>query len=231
MQTVVPLAAKEWHPFLPALQEQWLKHRGRVCVGEPPTVTRELKSIDPAQLMAGHLKAIASSQDRTAFEEVFRHFAPRVKAYLSKSGGDPGLAEELMQETMAAVWRKAAQFDPAKASASTWIFTIARNLRIDAYRRERRPEVDFDDPALVPEDEAPADNIIEARQNAEMMHEALSTLSQAEQDVLKLAFFEDKSQSVIATQLGIPLGTVKSRMRLSFGKLRVAMSEMLGDDK
>jgi RNA polymerase sigma factor (sigma-70 family) len=64
-----------------------------------------------------------------------------------------------------------------------------------------------------------------------MMHEALSTLSQAEQDVLKLAFFEDKSQSVIATQLGIPLGTVKSRMRLSFGKLRVAMSEMLGDDK
>lgn len=231
MQMTVSLSAKEWHPFLAGLQKQWREPSDRKATSELPTVNRAPKTIDLAHVMSGHLKAIASSQDRKAFEEVFRHFAPRVKAYLSKAGGDAGAAEELMQETMAAVWRKAAQFDPAKASASTWIFTIARNLKIDAYRRERRPELDPDDPALVPEEEPPADSAFEARQTAEAIHDVLATLSQAEQEVLKLAFFEDKSQSAIASQLGIPLGTVKSRMRLSFGKLRTAMSEMLGDCK
>lgn len=179
--------------------------------------------------MSDHLRAVAVSQDRSAFEEVFRHFAPRVKAYLTKSGGDAAAAEEVMQETMATVWRKAGQFDPTKSSASAWIFTIARNLRIDAYRRDRRPEIDFDDPALVPDGDPAPDELIYSRQAAHEVTSALAELSEAEQQVLRLAYFEDKSQSTIAKQLGIPLGTVKSRMRLAFGKLRVSLSEKTGD--
>ena len=103
------------------------------------------------------LAAVGAARDRAAFEALFRHFAPRIKAYLLRLGaGSPG-AEDLAQEAMLSVWRKAVLFDPAKASAATWIFTIARNLRIDALRRERRPEFDPGDPAFVPDAEPQAD--------------------------------------------------------------------------
>ena len=92
--------------------------------------------------LAERLAAIALSGDRAAFADLFRYYAPRIKAYLMKLGGDPGTAEELMQEAMVTVWRKASQFDPAKSAPSTWVFAIARNLRIDAYRHQRRPEFD-----------------------------------------------------------------------------------------
>lgn len=174
------------------------------------------------------IRAIAASADREAFEKLFRHFAPRVKAYLARAGG-AAAAEELMQETMVAVWRKAGQFDPSRSSASTWIFTIARNLRIDAYRRERRPEYDPEDPALVPEAEPAADASIERRQTAEAVAAALEGLSEAEQTILRLAYFEDETQSAISRRLGVPLGTVKSRVRLAFGKLRAAMTNESGE--
>ena len=103
------------------------------------------------------LRAIAERGDHSAFATVFRHFAPRVKAFLVWRGLAAGLAEELTQEVMVNVWRKAGSFDPAKAAVSTWIFTIARNQRIDAVRRARRPEFDPTDPAFVPDEEQPAD--------------------------------------------------------------------------
>lgn len=180
--------------------------------------------------MAECLRSIAASQDRAAFESLFRHFAPRIKAYLLKSGGDSAAAEELMQETMVTVWRKAVQFDPAKSSASTWIFTIARNLRIDAFRRERRPELDPNDPALVPSSDPDPHIAMEAQQAAERIRAAMAELSTNEQAVLQLAYFDDKAQSTIAKQLDIPLGTVKSRLRLAFGKLRTALEPSLGDE-
>jgi RNA polymerase sigma-70 factor (ECF subfamily) len=178
--------------------------------------------------MTEHLSDLARSRDRAAFENLFRHFAPRVKAYIMKLGGDAAVAEELMQETMVLVWRKAGQFDPAKSSASTWIFTIARNLRIDAFRRERRPELDPDDPALAPEPDPSADAAVILQQSAERLNAAIIELGPNEQVVLQLAFFEDKSHSVISDELGIPLGTVKSRLRLAFGKLRSALEESVG---
>lgn len=180
--------------------------------------------------MSECLSRIAATGDRAAFEVLFRHFAPRVKAYLSRGGG-AAAAEELMQETMVAVWRKASQFDPSRSSASTWIFTIARNLRIDAYRRERHPEYDPNDPALVPEAEPAADLVIEQRQSAEMIGAALGRLSEAEQSILRLAYFEDEPQSAISRRLGVPLGTVKSRVRLAFGKLRAALGETDGEPR
>lgn len=181
--------------------------------------------------MARHLCAVAQAQDAAAFEALFQHFAPRVKAYLMKLGGDAAAAEELAQETMVLVWRKAALFDPAKASAATWIFTLARNLRIDAYRRERHPELDPDDPALAPDPEPSADDTIGRQEAAERLGTAIAGLAAHEQDLLKLAFYEDKSHSMIATELGIPLGTVKSRLRLAFGKLRGALAASLGGER
>jgi len=174
------------------------------------------------------LCAIGETQDKEAFAELFKHFAPRLKSYIIRLGSDAGAAEELTQETMVLVWRKASQFDPAKASASTWIFTIARNARIDAFRREKRPEYDPEDPALVPDALEAPDEPISREQSAAQLANAMQRLSEPERAVLHLSFFEDLSHGMIAERLGIPLGTVKSRMRLAFGKLRAALSELGG---
>ncbi|WP_439573212.1 sigma-70 family RNA polymerase sigma factor [Phreatobacter sp.] len=176
------------------------------------------------------IAAIAASQDRAAFEELFRYFAPRVEAYLRRLGSPQPAAEELMQEAMVTVWRKAGQFDPAKASASTWLFTIVRNLRIDAYRREKRPELDPDDPALAREPDPQADALLSGQQSADRLRDALRLLNDNERIILNLAYFDDKSHSEIAAELGLPLGTVKSRIRLAFAKLRNALGASLGEE-
>ncbi|WP_439815657.1 sigma-70 family RNA polymerase sigma factor [Zavarzinia sp. CC-PAN008] len=186
-------------------------------------------AVQPAAAIAAQhiacLQAVALSQDREAFETLFRHFAPRVKSYLLRQQGDATRAEELMQETMVLVWRKAHLFDPAKAAPATWIFRIARNLRIDAFRRERHPEIDPADPVLLPEPEPAGDTTLQRAQEAGMVSHALSSLSEAEQAVVRLSFYEDLSHSLIAERLGVPLGTVKSRLRLAFGKLRRILGE------
>ncbi len=183
------------------------------------------RSIDNAADAAACLAAIAESRDRQAFATLFRHFAPRLKSYVCKLGTDPMTAEELVQETMVTLWRKAAHYDPAKAAPSTWIFTIARNLRIDAIRRERRPEPDMADPLLVPEPAALASETIEQSQRAARLRRAVLELPKDQRAVLQLSFFEDHAHGAIADHLGIPLGTVKSRLRLAFRRLR----SVLGD--
>lgn len=198
-----------------------------VRVKRPPTVrrTKIAGKMDgtPANAaepnMSDLLVRVGQTRDVEQFELLFRHFAPRVKAYMAKSGS-AGAAEELMQETMVAVWNKAAMYDPAKGAASTWIFSIARNLRIDAYRREKHPEFDENDPAFQPPAEPAADRKLEGEQSARLIRDALRTLPPDQGEVLRLAFFEDNSQSEIAAALALPLGTVKSRMRLAFAKLR-----------
>jgi RNA polymerase sigma-70 factor (ECF subfamily) len=173
--------------------------------------------------MVGLLCAVGARRDLDAYEALFRHFAPRVRAYMARTGGDAQLAEELMQETMIAVWNKADRFDPAKGAASTWIFTIARNLRIDAYRREKRPDFDPNDPAFVPDD-VPADAELDARQASEQLHQAIAALPEEQAALLKLSFFEGQTHSEMAARLKLPLGTVKSRMRLAFDKLRATLA-------
>lgn len=173
--------------------------------------------------MAEQLRLVAQSQDRAAFAIVFDYYAPRIKAYLMRAGADAAAAEELMQEAMIAVWRKAGRFEPGKASPSTWIFTIARNLRIDAFRRDRRRHLDPDDPELAPVSAEPADAILSRDQDAEQARLVLSQLPADQQTVLRMAYYDDLSQSEIALQLGLPLGTVKSRMRLALGRLRTTL--------
>lgn len=171
------------------------------------------------------LEAVGSDRDLEAFEALFRHYGPRIKAYMASLTRDGSLSEELMQETMIAVWNKAAQFDHQRGNASTWIFSIARNLRIDAYRKNRRPDFDPNDPAFVPDDTPPADAAFEEQQEAERLRSAMAVLPPEQLELLRLSFFNECSHSSIAERLNLPLGTVKSRIRLAFSKLRAALED------
>tara|TARA_R110000868_G_scaffold113932_7_gene305729 strand:+ start:6623 stop:7222 length:600 start_codon:yes stop_codon:yes gene_type:complete len=178
-----------------------------------------------ADELAACLTAVAAHQDRKAFRTLFDHFAPRVRAYGLRLGCTPPQAEELAQETMVKVWRKAGLFDPAKAAPSTWIFRIARNQRIDAFRRESHPEFDPNDPALIPDEEIPADQMIEQRQSGEALRLQLETLPEEQKLLLHMSFYQDMPHSLIAEKLNLPLGTVKSRLRLAMGKLKSRLAD------
>ncbi len=173
--------------------------------------------------LADWLEAVARHRDREAFALLFEHFGPRIKGYLIRLGSDAGQAEELTQDVMLTVWRKAALFDRRQASVSTWLFTIARNRRIDLLRRERRPELDAQDPLLVPEPEAAPDDAVEVLQREERLHHAITDLPPEQVELLHLAFFKGKSHREIADETGVPLGTVKSRLRLAFGRLKTVL--------
>lgn len=168
------------------------------------------------------LVTVGRDREVESFETIFRYYAPRVRSFMALKTKDRQAAEELMQETMVAVWNKAAQFDPARGNVSAWIFTIARNIRIDAYRR-KRPVLDANDPVFVPDNSPSADIEFEQMQDARLLREAMETLPAEQLDVLKRAFFDDVSHSTIAEDLGLPIGTVKSRIRLAFEKLRNAL--------
>lgn len=168
-----------------------------------------------------HLYAIRDQQDEAAFAEVFAHFAPRVKAFLMKSGANPDLAEEVSQEVMATLWRKAHMFDPAKASVSTWVFTIARNRKIDVLRKQRRPEPE--DLTWGPEAEPDQEDVLALQQETEQLGEALAALPEKQRDLIVRAYYGDLTHSEIAEQTGLPLGTIKSRIRLALDRLRHQM--------
>jgi RNA polymerase sigma-70 factor, ECF subfamily len=167
------------------------------------------------------IQAIAAHQDKAAFATLFRHYGPRVKAFLMRGGSDSETAQEVAQEAMIMVWRKAASFDRTRAAAATWIYTIARNKRIDHLRRTGRPPIEIEDWLTVfsPEEED-ADKSVLAGQTYTRVKELLSGLSADQLVVIQKAFFEDKTHTAIAEELKLPLGTVKSRIRLALGRLR-----------
>lgn len=169
----------------------------------------------------GHLERIRSAKDREAFAEVFRHFAPRVKAFLMRSGADAGLAEECTQDVMTTLWHKAHMFDPSRASVATWIFTIARNRRIDALRKQRRPEPE--ELTWGPEAEPAQDDVLSLQQESTQLRTALAELPDAQRELIERAYFGDLSHSEIAAETGLPLGTIKSRIRLALERLRHKM--------
>ena len=166
---------------------------------------------------------VASGRDRTAFAELYDHFAPRILGYLLRLGLDRGSAEELTQEVMVVLWQKASLFDPSKSSLSTWLFRVARNRRIDAQRRDRSGRIDPDDTFFHPEASEPADQTVDAGRRDERIRSAMADLPEEQRSLVKLAFFDGLSHSEIATKTDLPLGTVKSRIRLAFARLRKAV--------
>lgn len=171
------------------------------------------------------LARVGARGDRAAFERLFAHFAPRLKAFLMKVGAAADQAEDLAQEAMVKVWRKAALYDPAKASAATWIYTIARNVRIDALRRQAKPDLDPNEPAMIPDAEPQADVTVERRERDAAIVRVFEKLPPNQREVVALHFYEDEPHSAIAERLNIPLGTVKSRLRLAFARIRREMEE------
>lgn len=171
------------------------------------------------------LLAIATRRDRQAFCVLFTRFAPRLKSWFIRDGTPTDRAEDLAQETMLAVWRRADSFDPARAGVATWIFTIARNQRIDAFRRLTRPEPDADDPSMAPPEPVSPEAAFGVAEDESRIRAALGTLPAEQAEVVRLAFFEDRPHAEIERALGIPLGTVKSRLRLAMGRLRARLAE------
>lgn len=168
------------------------------------------------------LLAVRDRQDRAAFAALFRHFAPRIKGFLMKSGASDALAEECAQDVMATLWQKAHLFDPARASVATWVFTIARNRRIDALRRAKRPEPE--DLPWGPEPEPDQQAVLEMAEDTARLGAALARLPPPQRDLIEKAYFGDLTHTEIAKQTGLPLGTIKSRIRLALDRLRLQMS-------
>lgn len=173
--------------------------------------------------LADRLRQVADKRDKAAFGELFAFFAPRVKAYLLRIGADDSQAEELAQEVLVTVWRKAHLFDRTKASPSTWVFRIARNRRIDALRRMAKPDLDPHDPSLSPVEDIAPDEAVSASEREEAVRLAMRDLPQEQLLLLRMAFFEGLSHREIAERAKVPLGTVKSRLRLAFSKLRTKL--------
>lgn len=165
---------------------------------------------------------IASQRDRQAYAVLFMRFAPRVKAFVMGQGLTAQEAEDLAQDALLNVWRKAEMFDPAKATASTWIYSIARNLRIDLARKAKRVKALPED-LWLSENEKPADDMMADAQSAKSIGYLLNTLPEEQKTILRLSFYEDMSHGDIAKTLSIPLGTVKSRMRLAMSRMRAGI--------
>lgn len=171
------------------------------------------------------LVAVAKRQDRDAYAELFAYYAPRVKSYVLRLGADNALAEEIAQDVMVTVWRKANLFDRAQASVSTWIFRIARNRRIDLFRRSKRPDLDPEEEMILPSGVEAPDARIEVMEIETRVRAAMADLPEEQVLLLRLAFYEGLSHSEIAAKLGAPLGTVKSRIRLAFAKMKARLGD------
>ena len=181
------------------------------------------KTPEPAAGWLDLMVRIRDARDESAFVDLFAHFAPRVKGFLMRSGTDPALAEECAQEVMATVWHKSHLFDPTRASVATWIFTIARNKKIDVLRKQRRPEPE--DLTWGPEAEPDQADALALQQETELLGAALATLPDKQRDLIEKAYFSDLSHSEIAEITGLPLGTIKSRIRLALERLRHSLKQ------
>ncbi|MHA6287664.1 sigma-70 family RNA polymerase sigma factor [Maricaulis sp. CAU 1757] len=172
------------------------------------------------------LARVGAERDRAAFRMLFDHFAPRIRAFLVSRRVPPSQADDMTQDVLLAVWRRAESYDPAKAAPSTWVFTIARNVHIDQFRKAKREQrLDDHGEDLKPEAPPAAEELYERSEAAAGVARALVELPPDQRSVLEMAFREGQSHSDIAARLGLPLGTVKSRIRLAMRKLKVTLGD------
>jgi RNA polymerase sigma-70 factor, ECF subfamily len=192
-----------------------------MCASPPPGHST---ASDDALILA------VARRDREAFVELFGRYAGRINGFVLRAGIGTADAEEITQDVMVAVWRHAARFEASRAAVSTWIYAIARNRRIDFIRRSRRPVPDPDDPLFRPDPAPDGLPVLAAAERRALLFAGLATLPPEQQRVLEAAFFEGLSHGEIAARDGLPLGTVKSRIRLAFGHLHAALGEDLAEE-
>ena len=168
--------------------------------------------------------AVRDRRDRAAFAALFDHFAPRLKAFVMRSGIGAGQAEEIVQDVMLTVWRKADQFDPARAQVSSWLYQITRNRQIDVIRKERRPmpEELREEPGA----ESDASQVLAVDQEVGQLKAALARLSADQRTMIEQAYLGELTHLEISTRTGLPLGTIKSRIRLGLDRLRHELKDM-----
>jgi RNA polymerase sigma-70 factor (ECF subfamily) len=175
---------------------------------------------------AGCMGRIVATRDRAAFKLLFLTYAPKVKTYLIRHGANAAQAEELAQEALLTLWRKADYYDPQRASVAAWLFTIARNLRIDSIRKEQSAiAYALAVPAVEASQDSPEDDS-EAAEREVRIREAVRILPPEQMEVIRLSFFFDKPHAEIARELSLPLGTVKSRLRLAVARLRGVLGDL-----
>ena len=194
---------------------------GKAASARPGKVkAHQVKTDDTSKRMAwvAQMTSVRDAKDTDAFAELFDYFGPRVKSFLMKSGASPDLAEECTQDVMVTLWNKSHLFDPAKASVSTWIFTIARNRRIDLLRKQRR--VEPEDLPWGPEADPHQDEVLVLQQETEILGQAIAALPPKQRMLIEKAYYGELTHSEIAAQTGLPLGTIKSRIRLALDRLR-----------
>ncbi len=194
----------------------------RPKVGSLPVDSDEMRPEHMNSLIA----LVANHGDKAAFEVIYRHFVPKLRSFMARTSHEPAVVDEYVQEAMVSVWRKASQFDPARGRLSTWIFAIARNVRIDALRRGPKPDFDASDPLLAMHEVEPADLVVLRTQEAEALNKAMNELKPDHIEVLRMSYFEGMAHGAIAEKLGLPLGTVKSRIRLACEKLRDSLGDL-----
>jgi RNA polymerase sigma factor (sigma-70 family) len=180
----------------------------------------ESRSEDGDARLSRLLQDVGESRDTAAFRVLFDFFAPRVRAFVAKRSADSSVVEDVVQETFVNIWRKAHLYDPAKASAATWVYTVARNARIDLVRKMNRPALDMNDPALVADPVDTPHQLMSQAEESARLERALAGLPAEQREVLRLAFFADMPHAEVAKALGLPLGTVKSRIRLALRRIR-----------
>ncbi|MBP2562762.1 RNA polymerase sigma-70 factor (ECF subfamily) [Neorhizobium galegae] len=181
--------------------------------------------VDERDHFAGLVRAVADERDQAAFTVLFDYYAPRLKSWLVKRSMRPDDAEELVQEVMAVLWHRASLYDPARSSLSTWLFRIARNRRIDAERRGRHKQLDAYEPLFFVTEAPGADTIFEGEERDAQVRAALAGIPGEQMELVRAAFFLGQSHSEIASSTGLPLGTVKSRIRLAFERLRRVLDD------
>jgi RNA polymerase sigma-70 factor (ECF subfamily) len=187
----------------------------------------EKRPAENSQEMIACMALIANQRDRAAFMQVYGYFAPRVKSFLVGRGLNQSTADDVLQEAMLAVWQKAHSYDPAKAAVSTWIFTVARYKYIDRLRRDGRQRTESDEPDLRASDTPVSEDDVLQEQRKDAIQAAIAGLPEDQQTVIFLSFIKGLAHSEIAEQLGLPLGTVKSRIRRAFGRLREELGDLL----
>lgn len=202
-----------------------------ICLTDPRPFARARKDktqvTSPAPKVSPQttcMLAVRDKRDRAAFADLFDHFAPRLKGFIMRSGTGSGQAEEIVQDVMLTVWRKADQFDPERAQVSAWIYQITRNRQIDMIRKEKRPlpEELGEDPSSEPD----ASQILAVEQEAGHLKKALSQLNPDQREVIEKAYLGELTHQEISTQTGLPLGTIKSRIRLALDRLRHDLKDM-----
>jgi RNA polymerase sigma-70 factor (ECF subfamily) len=178
------------------------------------------------RIMADLLRRVAERSEPAAFRELYQTYGPRVKAYMMRRGADAATADDLVQETLFAVWRKAGLYADHRGSITTWVFTIARNLRIDRFRREMAWQELPGGHLEEPSPEIPPDEALYEKERQTRVAAVLAELPPDQQAVVQLSFVEGLSHSEIAARVGVPLGTVKSRLRLAYQRIRDAVEDM-----